>query len=365
MEEEPIPDAPDHEFDAFGFVRPLINDNPGLNEKYFKAQLKIKKRWNSYLEKVYAKKYKMRKSEINIEEMIQLPSGAKQVFECMENARHSTTVKKLLRDGIPHDYRRHVWLRLAGVDKKLDRNSEKYYQRQLAQELPEVVERQIVADMGRTFSNHRDMMHLGFRESVRSILHAFAARNVRVRYCQGMSHVAAFLLIVLRDEHVAFWLLCAIIEDILPQDYYTSSLVHLRIDQRALGVIAADKLPAITRHFGRLGVEWSMIGTDWFMCLFTKRLPTVACLRIWDLLFSEGSKTLFRVTLGLLKVNERAILATREIDELVRAIDRQTQTYTDADELLRVSLHTLGQFPMARIHTLRKELRTEVVNNWG
>lgn len=43
-------------------------------------------------------------------------------------------------------------------------------------------------------------------------------------YCQGVGVIAAILLLLLEEED-AFWLLCAIVEDLLPASYYTPSLI--------------------------------------------------------------------------------------------------------------------------------------------
>jgi len=46
-------------------------------------------------------------------------------------------------------------------------------------------------------------------------------------YCQGVGVIAAILLLILEEED-AFWLLCAIVEDLLPASYYTPSLIGIR-----------------------------------------------------------------------------------------------------------------------------------------
>ena len=43
-------------------------------------------------------------------------------------------------------------------------------------------------------------------------------------YCQGVGVIGAILLLLLEEED-AFWLLSAIVEDLLPASYYTPSLI--------------------------------------------------------------------------------------------------------------------------------------------
>lgn len=65
-----------------------------------------------------------------------------------------------------------------------------------------------------------------------------------------------------------------------------------------------------------LGLPWAVISTKWFVCLFAEVLPTETVLRIWDCLFYEGSKVLFRVCLTLIKQNRTNILQCNDFSSL-------------------------------------------------
>jgi hypothetical protein len=46
-----------------------------------------------------------------------------------------------------------------------------------------------------------------------------------------------------------------------------------------------------------------MFATDWFLVLFATSLPSETAARVWDCLFLEGPKVLFRVALALLEMH--------------------------------------------------------------
>ena len=48
-----------------------------------------------------------------------------------------------------------------------------------------------------------------------------------------MNYIAALLLIVVKDPEQCFWLLCALIDDILPA-YYTKSMIGLRAEMNVI-----------------------------------------------------------------------------------------------------------------------------------
>jgi len=72
--------------------------------------------------------------------------------------------------------------------------------------------RQIDLDVARTWR-----WHVKFRERygkwqkyIFRILLAYSAFDVTVGYCQGMSQIAALLLIVFENDEKAFWALCSL-----------------------------------------------------------------------------------------------------------------------------------------------------------
>lgn len=64
------------------------------------------------------------------------------------------------------------------------------------------------------------------------------------------------------------------------------------------------------------GLPWAVITTKWFVCLFAEVLPIETVLRIWDCLFYEGSKILFRVCITLIKSNRATILSCNDFTSL-------------------------------------------------
>jgi len=60
------------------------------------------------------------------------------------------------------------------------------------------------------------------------VLIAYSRRNPAVGYCQGMNLITSTLLLVHADEEEAFWMLAAIVERILPEIFFSPSLLPSR-----------------------------------------------------------------------------------------------------------------------------------------
>lgn len=99
------------------------------------------------------------------------------------------------------------------------------------------------------------------------------SRNTAVGYCQGMNLVTSTLLLVHADEEEAFWVLSAIIERILPDDFFSPSLLSSRACPLVLLDYVQEQLPKLHAHLTKLEIDIGAICFSWFLSLFTDCLP--------------------------------------------------------------------------------------------
>lgn len=85
--------------------------------------------------------------------------------------------------------------------------------------------------------------------------------------------LAATLLLTHADEEQAFWALSAMIDRLLPTDFYSPSLLASRADQLVLADLVEAHLPRISATLSELGVDLASITFGWFLSLFTDCLP--------------------------------------------------------------------------------------------
>lgn len=172
-----------------------------------------------------------------------------------------------------------------------------------------------------------------------------------------MNRLAAVALLFLSEED-AFWCLVAIIETIMPRDYYTHNLLGAHVDQYVLKDLIAEKLPFLHAHFEKYNIEISLFA--WFLTCFIDNLSVNVYLRIWDCLFLEGSKVLFRFALAFLKYHEANLLSindTMSINQYLRVFGEKTY---DLKHLCNIAFNVLNPFPMAKIKAKREIYRLEV-----
>lgn len=81
----------------------------------------------------------------------------------------------------------------------------------------------------------------------------------------------------------------------------------MKADQQVLQTVLANCLPGICQLLRLHDIELSLITVNWFLTLFSNVVNFKVLLRIWDLLFFEGSIILFQITIGLLKLKGKYI----------------------------------------------------------
>lgn len=56
--------------------------------------------------------------------------------------------------------------------------------------------------------------------------------------------------------------------------------------------------------------------TKWYICLFAEVLPIETTLRVWDVIFSEGYKIIFRASLAIVLILKDDIMKIEDINDL-------------------------------------------------
>jgi USP6 N-terminal-like protein len=88
--------------------------------------------------------------------------------------------------------------------------------------------RQIDLDVNRTYRDHIDFKerYSNRQKSLFNVLGAYSIYNQEIGYCQGMSQIAALLLMYLSEEE-AFWALSILVSDSRFAMHGTNSLLSL------------------------------------------------------------------------------------------------------------------------------------------
>ncbi|OAY68725.1 Growth hormone-regulated TBC protein 1, partial [Ananas comosus] len=281
---------------------------------------------------------------------------------------NSITLKRLIRKGIPPVLRPKVWLSVSGAAKKRSTVPETYYDeliRATEGSAPDFSESPMVGQRGGSGVSSTSTRRIFFSRLRSWILPgAKVFLIIRDSYtdgsaddnslAQGLNYVAALLLLVMKTEEDAFWMLAVLLENVLVNDCYTDNLSGCHVEQRVFKDLLAKKCPRIAAHLEGLEFDVSLVATEWFLCLFSKSLPSETTLRVWDVLFNEGAKVLFHM-------REEDLLRTHHIGDVIDILQTTTHHLYDPDELLTVAFDKIGSMTTNTITKERKKQEPAVM----
>ncbi|KAI1436107.1 RabGAP/TBC [Xylaria sp. CBS 124048] len=329
----------------------------------------------------------------------------------------SAKAKRFVRKGIPPDWRGAAWFYYAGGPAIVAKHAG-LYEELLGGEVKEVDSEAIERDLHRTFpdnirfrssagpnvetqattstrSSHQTSMGAGENaatpgetamiSSLRRVLHAFSIYNPRIGYCQSLNFLAGLLLLFVESEEQAFWLLNIITRVYLPGTH-EMSLEGANVDLGVLMSALRDTMPNVWSKIGgeldgtdavrpkgrrqRQRADLStrlppitLCMTAWFMSCFIGTLPIESTLRVWDVFFYEGSKTLFRIALTIFKLGESEIKTVGDPMEIFQVVQTIPRKMIDANGLIEACYkrrNGFGHLSQETIELKRQERRRHV-----
>ncbi|GAP82523.2 putative GTPase activating protein [Rosellinia necatrix] len=329
----------------------------------------------------------------------------------------SAKTKRFVRKGIPPDWRGAAWFYYAGGPAIVAKHAG-LYDELLDRQVKDVDAEAIERDLHRTFPdnirfrsaaaphapipdeasrrNSQQTMtgsaknaavpgEAAMISALRRVLYAFSIYNPRIGYCQSLNFLAGLLLLFVESEEQAFWLLNIITRVYLPGTH-EMSLEGANVDLGVLMSSIRDTMPNIWAKIGgeldgtevarpksrrhRQRVELTtrlppitLCMTAWFMSCFIGTLPIESTLRVWDIFFYEGSKTLFRIALTIFKLGEPEIKLVGDPMEIFQVVQTIPRKIIDANGLMEACYkrrNGFGHLSQETIEQKRQERRNHV-----
>lgn len=269
-------------------------------------------------------------------------------------------LKALVRSSIPQEFRSQIWkgcIEFHVGQERADKGPGYYEDLVLSPSATSTYDpavKQIELDLLRTLPNNRhyETPDAPGINPLRRVLLAYSRRNLIVGYCQGLNRLAAIALLFMSEED-AFWCLVAVVEYIMPRDYYSRTLEASQVDQRVLKDLMAEKLPRLSGHLESNKVDLSLFTFNWFLTVFVDTIPAETYLYIWDVFLYEGNKVLFRFALAVFKICETEILAQEDYMAINRYLRTMPEKITDIRQLAQVAFGEMNPFPMRVINAKR------------
>ncbi|CAN9507298.1 unnamed protein product [Ophioblennius macclurei] len=253
-----------------------------------------------------------------------------------EKYRSSERMVKRVYKGIPLQLRGRAWALLLDVDKAKMENQGKYEKMKEQAKLFSSEIKQIDLDVNRTFRDHVMFTHrFGVKQqSLFHVLSAYSVYNTEVSYCQGMSQIAALLLMFMNEED-AFWALAQLLTDQrhAMHGFFVPGFPKLQRFQTHHDQIVSKLLPKLKKHLDREQMSAGIYCTKWFLQCFIDRTPFTLTLRLWDIFILEGERLLTAMSYTILKMHKKRLLkmSLEELREFLQ--ERMAHTFFCSDDV--------------------------------
>ncbi|KAM4734826.1 uncharacterized protein FYW61_007802 [Anableps anableps] len=265
--------------------------------------------------------------------------------------KNSEKLAKRVYKGIPLQLRGQAWALLLEIEKVKQDNPGKYEKmKQQARNFSTEI-KQIDLDVNRTFRNHIMFMdRFGVKQqALFHVLAAYSVYNTEVSYCQGMSQIAAILLMYLNEED-AFWALSQLLTDSKHSmhGFFIPGFPKLQRFQTHHELILSKMLPKLKKHLDKEQMTTGIYSTKWFLQCFIDRTPFTLTLRLWDIYILEGEKILTAMAYTILKLHKKRLMKL-QLEDLREFLQEQL-----ADSFL-----LLDDMVVEHLQTAMSELRSK------
>jgi len=153
------------------------------------------------------------------------------------------------------------------------------------------------------------------------VLETAAYFQPEIGYVQGMSYVAATLLLFM-NHYEAFVCFTNLMNTPFLKSVCTVQLKDLAKHSHLFQIIFAHYAPELYQHFHNLNITTEHFLLDWWLTLFTKSVPLPLACHIWDCFLIEGEIFIHYVAVGILKLFESQLLKA-SFEDCLKIISEQ------------------------------------------
>ncbi|XP_054914493.1 TBC1 domain family member 14 isoform X1 [Poeciliopsis prolifica] len=160
----------------------------------------------------------------------------------------------------------------------------------------------IKLDISRTFPQLCIFQQGGpYYDVLHSILGAYTCYRPDVGYVQGMSFIAAVLILNL-DTADAFIAFANLLNKPCQMAFFRVDHSLMLTYFAAFEVFFEENLPKLFAHFKKNSLTPDIYLIDWIFTLYSKSLPLDLACRVWDVFCRDSEEFLFRTALGVLRL---------------------------------------------------------------
>jgi len=191
-------------------------------------------------------------------------------------------------------------------------------------------------------------------ENLREILRIFVVARPDIGYVQGLSYIAATLLLQMdKFQSLVCFMNIILSPNILPFYRLDEQNIKKRLD--LFNDIFKINLPKLYEHFQENEILPEHYLLEWFMTLYTRNIYFDLALRIWDIYMIEGIVALYKTAIVIFSLHEKEYLQLEFSDIMNHLKNLENNKYNEDNFIESMNKVKFDDKIISKIHQLNEE----------
>ena len=191
-------------------------------------------------------------------------------------------------------------------------------------------------------------------DNLREILRIFVVARPDIGYVQGLSYIAATLLLQMdKLQSLVCFMNIILSPNILPFYRLDEQNIKKRLD--LFNDIFQINLPQLFEHFQENEILPEHYLLEWFMTLYTRNIYFDLALRIWDIYMIEGIVALYKTAIVIFSLHEKEYLQMEFSDIMNHLKNLENNKYNEDNFIESMKKVKFDDKIISKIHQLNEE----------
>lgn len=191
-------------------------------------------------------------------------------------------------------------------------------------------------------------------ENLREILRIFVVARPDIGYVQGLSYIAATLLLQMdKFQSLVCFMNIILSPNILPFYRLDEQNIKKRLD--LFNDIFKINLPELFDHFQENEILPEHYLLEWFMTLYTRNIYLDLALRIWDIYMIEGIVALYKTAIVIFSLHQKEYLQMEFSDIMNHLKNLENNKYNEDNFIESMKKVKFDDKIISKIHQLNEE----------
>ena len=191
-------------------------------------------------------------------------------------------------------------------------------------------------------------------DNLREILRIFVVARPDIGYVQGLSYIAATLLLQMdKFQSLVCFMNIILSPNILPFYRLDEQNIKKRLD--LFNDIFQINLPELFEHFQENEILPEHYLLEWFMTLYTRNIYFDLALRIWDIYMIEGIVALYKTAIVIFSLHQKEYLQMEFSDIMNHLKNLENNKYNEDNFIESMKKVKFDDKIISKIHQLNEE----------